>query len=425
MYNNINLTEERAKTIRKELRFSGIFPGGGKFERNIPLVSSFLHEAEKDYMKKPLSTDLSGEEVGLLENEIANYMGKKYATALASGSAAIKLALQLAAGRGYGKRVFCSDFAPETLANSVLQEGFELVFVDVSYDDWCMEPEILEQAFAAYPDVKLVLMNHAYGFPGRAVEIKHICEANDALLIEDASESFGAACFSAKTGAIGDYGILDFGPDRIITGDGGGMLLTNEETLCRSKMQCEMTDRTAALIRAQLKHLEERIDKKRVIYERYLDAFQADGLVNMPVAEEGQVPNYWISCGVCDSGIQFREERTETGYTYTDQHGTASPMEVCDALHAFGAEAYPVYKPLSMQPMYQDCDLITAEGSQKASHGEIDSAGREVFKTAICLPCDIHMTREEQDTIIEIIRACFNEKNFNREDWMTGMEKIS
>ena len=434
MNTRTEITEAKAKAIREEPRFSGIFPKGGKFERRIPLSAPVLHGEETDYIEKALATGADGSTVLELEKEIAEYMNKDYAAALSSGSAAIFMALKLAEERGYGNQVFCSDFAPVSLADAILLAGCEPIFIDVSYDDWCMEPKALEQAFKCYPDVRIVLMNHAYGYPGQVVEIKRICEAHGAILIEDASESFGARCFSSLTGTIGDIGILDFGTDRIITGLSGGILLTNDaDDYKRVKhlaygaltsvpwqqhdeagYDFGITDLTAAMIRAQFGHLEDHIEKKREIYERYRETFEDSGLLEMHYFDDGKEPNYWMLPVTCESGIQFSEKRSETGYTYTDQHGTASPMEICDALNAFGAEARPVYKPLSMQPAFQQYDLITADG---ISH--------ELFQTALCLPCDVNMTEKEQDTIIEIILSCFDEKNLDREAWEEALGRIS
>ena len=184
-----------------------------------------------------------------------------------------------------------------------------------------------------------------------------------------------------------------------------------------------ITDLTAAMIRAQFGHLEDHIEKKREIYERYRETFEDSGLLEMHYFDDGKEPNYWMIPVTCESGIQFNETRSETGYTYTDQHGTASPMEICDAICAFGAEARPVYKPLSLQPVFQKYDLITAEGSQKEN--VTTAISRELFETALCLPCDSDMIEEEQDVIIENILSCFDEKILDREAWEEALGRIS
>jgi len=447
------MTDIAARCIREQPRFKGIFKNKGKFERRVMLASPTMHNEEKTFIDKAFDEGFAGRNIARLEKEAAEYIGVKHAAALSSGTAAMHMAVKLAAERIYGstasisvsgglgkagalhgKRVFCSDFASPTMADAILFEGGEPVFVDASDEDWSMDPEVLEIAFQRYPDVKLVMMNHAYGFPGQILRIKEICEAHGALLIEDASESLGAKVCGKQTGAFGDYGILSFGSDKIITGSVGGMLLTDDDysaKKARSRAShsrvatpwsqheelgedCRMSDIVAGLILGQFQHLEEHIAKKRAIYERYQEELDGDIMYMNPVGE-GTEPNYWMSCMTCESNIQFQETRSEREYTYTNQHGTASPMEIYDALEAFNVESSPVYKPMSMQPVFREFDQITLDGS-KREYAEFDQDGfwvrcdvaKECFERGLCLPSDIKMTGEEQERIIEIVRSCFD-----------------
>lgn len=117
----------------------------------------------------------------------------------------------------------------------------------------------------------------------------------------------------------------------------------------------------------------------------------------------------------CESNIQFQETRSEREYTYTNQHGTASPMEIYDALEAFNVESRPVYKPMSMQPVFREFDQITLDGS-KREYAEFDreefwvrcDVAKDCFERGLCLPSDIKMTEGEQERIIEIVRSCFD-----------------
>lgn len=447
------MTDVAARCIREQPRFNGIFKNKGKFERRIMLASPTMHSDEKKFIDKAFDDGFTGRNTARLEEEAARFIGVENAVALNSGSSAMNMAVKLAAERLYGsttgisvsdgfrkagalhgKRVFCSDFASSTMADSILYEGGEPVFVDSSDEDWSMDPEVLEIAFKRYPDVKLVMMNHAYGFPGQIMKIKEICRSHGALLIEDASESLGAKVNGKQTGSFGDYGILSFGSDKIITGSVGGMLLTDDSyssKKARSRAShsraaapwsqyeelgydCLMSDIVAGLILGQFRYLDEHIAKKRAIYERYLEKLDGDIMYMNPVGE-GTEPNYWISCITCESNIQFKETRSERDYTYTGQHGTASPMEIYDALEAFNVESSPVYKPMSMQPIFRNYDQITLDGS-KREYPEFDNDGFWVrcdvakynFDSGLCLPSDIKMTEEEQDQIIEIVRSCFD-----------------
>ncbi len=447
------MTDIAARCIREQPRFKGIFKNKGKFERRVMLASPTMHNEEKTFIDKAFDEGFAGRNIARLEKEAAEYIGVKHAVALSSGTAAMHMAVKLAAERIYGsvstisaagglgkagalrgKRVFCSDFASSTMADAILFEGGEPVFVDASDEDWSMDPEVLEIAFQRYPDVKLVMMNHAYGFPGQILRIQEICEAHGALLIEDASESLGAKVCGKQTGAFGDYGILSFGSDKIITGSVGGMLLTDDDysaKKARSRAShsraaapwsqheelgddCRMSDLVAGLILGQFRHLEEHIAKKRAIYERYQEELDGDIMYMNPVGE-GTEPNYWMSCMTCESNIQFQETRSEREYTYTNQHGTASPMEIYDALEAFNVESSPVYKPMSMQPVFREFDQITLDGS-KREYAEFDreefwvrcDVAKDCFERGLCLPSDIKMTEGEQERVVEIVKYCFD-----------------
>lgn len=410
-------------------------------------------------------------------------MEVKYAVPLHSGAAALHMAVKLAAekqygsstgitapdgiGRGgalYGKRVFCSDLTVQQMAAPIIYEGGIPVFIDSSDLDWSMDPEVLRLAFEKYPDVRLVIMNHAYGFPGQIMEIKSICDEYGALLIECAGESFGACVRTGffgqkesgagrdggtltgesgdnsgkgnwrKTGTFGDYGILDFGGDRILAGASGGALLTGDFYAAEKAAywadgamaavpwnqheelgyRYGMDDLAAAVLRGQLRHSEEHIARKKIVYERYLDKLDSDLIAMVPEGEDTR-PNYWMPCMTCESNIQFLETRSERNYNYTVQHGTAAPMEIYDALMAFGAESRPVYKPMSMQPLFRNCEHFTLDGSWRCYENfrkdtfwlRCDQAKR-YFESGLCLPGDIRMTEEEQDKVIEIVLACFN-----------------
>ena len=148
-----------------------------------------------------------------------------------------------------GHKVFCSDVTFDATVNPVSYEGGEQVFIDTELDSWNMSPEALEKAFTIYPDVKLIVVAHLYGTPGKVEEIRKIADAHGALIIEDAAESFGSsvrvdpsspyyACPGievegdkwVQTGMFGDYSIISFNGNKIVTGSAGGMFLTDSST---------------------------------------------------------------------------------------------------------------------------------------------------------------------------------------------------
>lgn len=418
-----------------------------------------------------------GENVEALEEETARFVGVKHAAAFCSSTAAMHMAVRLAAEKVYGeidwggysngisrssiyekssmsesgiyvkgsalsgRRVFCSDLTSSAMVNPVLYEGGEPVFIDASPWDWGMDPEVLELAFDRYPDVKIVIMAHIYGFPGQIRRVKEICEKHGALLIEDACESFGAAIEGRQTGSFGDYGVLSFGNGQIITGTGGGMILTNDPYDCQKARRLElqskqsasggrydkwkycsqMGDIAAGVIRGQMKHLDELIAKKKEIYERYEECFSEDLVLLNPIGK-GVEPNYRTSCMTVESSILFQETRSEREYEYKSRHGTAAPMEILDALEAFGVEGRPIWKPMHLQPVFQNYDQITLDGSrreyEKAKRDDFwvrSNESADIFRKGLCLPSDIRMTEEEQERVIEIVSSCFNGREMDRE----------
>lgn len=453
------MTELAAGCIRKESRFKDI----EKFDKRVPLVSPVMHGDEKDYVNWMFESGrmtTGGENIHELEKEAAEYIGVEYATALSSGTAAIHMAVKLAAekiygsstgisqpdglGKGgalYGHRVFCSDLAFALSVNPVVYEGGEPVFIDASPVDWCMDPEALEIAFEKYPDVKIVIMTHLYGFPGQIRWIKEICDDHGALLIEDASESLGAAVGGKKTGSFGDYGVLSFDSDKIITGFAGGILLTNDHYNAQKVRSWSsqsaapwnqhdelgydyrMSSVIAGIIRSQFRHLEEHIVKKKETYERYQKMFD-DGIMLLNPVGEGAEPNYWLSCMTVESSIVFRETRSEREYTYESQHGTAAPMEILDAFEAFNVEGRPIWKPMHMQPVFRNHEQITLDSGRRTYEDfYIDTffiRGNEsayIFKNGLCLPSDITMTKETQERVVDIIYASFDKRDFGGKVW--------
>jgi dTDP-4-amino-4,6-dideoxygalactose transaminase len=211
------------------------------FKNKIWLSSPTMHGDELKYMKQAYDTNWMstvGENINEIERLTAEYVGCKYAVALSSGTASLHLATKLAGEKLYGQakpdmgtlqghKVFCSDMTFDATVNPIAYENGEAVFIDTEYDTWNMDPVALEKAFEIYPDVKLVVLAHLYGTPGKVDEIRSICKKYGALLIEDAAESFGATYKGVQTGNFGDFSAISFNGNKIITGSSGGMFLTD------------------------------------------------------------------------------------------------------------------------------------------------------------------------------------------------------
>ena len=199
------------------------------FENKIWLSSPTMHGDELKYMEEAFATNWMstvGKNINEVERLVTETIGCKYAVALSSGTAALHLATKLAGERLYGQakpyegtlrghKVFCSDMTFDATVNPVAYEGGEAVFIDTEYDTWNMDPVALEKAFEIYPDVRLIVVAHLYGTPGKIDEIKKIADEHDALIIEDAAESFGATYKGKETGAFGNYNAISFNGNNV------------------------------------------------------------------------------------------------------------------------------------------------------------------------------------------------------------------
>ena len=216
-------------------------------EKRIFLATATMHGEEEKYIKEAFDTNwvtTVGKNIDESERIVAEYLGCKYAVGLSCGTSALHLATKLAGEKLYGQarpnegtlaghRVFASDMTFDASINPIAYEDGEAIFLDTEYDTWNTDPKALEKAIEMYPDVKLYVMVHLYGTPGKVEEIKKICDKHSILIIEDACESFGAKYKLngewVETGTLGDYNCISFNGNKIITGSAGGMFLTNSK----------------------------------------------------------------------------------------------------------------------------------------------------------------------------------------------------
>ena len=204
------------------------------FEKKIWLSSPTMHGDELRNMQEAYETNWMstvGANINEVERLTCEKIGCKYSVALSSGTAALHLAIKLAGERLYGQpapnkgtleghKVFCSDMTFDATVNPVAYEGGELVFIDTEYDTWNMDPVALEKAFEIYPEVKLVVIAHLYGTPGKVDELRAICDKHGALIVEDAAESLGATYKGIQTGMFGDYAAISFNGNNVFKIDG-------------------------------------------------------------------------------------------------------------------------------------------------------------------------------------------------------------
>ncbi len=417
------------------------------FTNKIWLSSPTMHGDEQKWVDEAILTNwvsTVGANINEVERMTAEKIGRKYAVALSSGTAALHLAIKLCGEKIYGQpkvghgsleghKVFCSDMTFDATVNPVAYEGGEAVFIDTERDTWNMDPAALEKAFEIYPDVRLVVLVHLYGTPAKMDEIRSVCDKHNALMVEDAAESFGASYKEVQTGCFGDVSIISYNGNKIITGSSGGMLLTDSEEWAHkvrkwstqsredaSWYQHEelgynyrMSNIIAGVVRGQLPYLEEHIAQKKAIYDRYREGLKDLPVTLNPFDSAISQPNYWLSCLLIEQCAMSKQVRGEKEALYISEPGKSCPTEILEALARYNAEGRPIWKPMHMQPIYRMNPFITASGNGRArsnayikENGFVD-VGADIFERGLCLPSDNKMTSEQVDRIVAVIHECF------------------
>lgn len=411
-----------------------------------------MHGEEARYMMEAYNTNWMstvGQNINEVESQIAKFVNVKHAVALSAGTAALHLATKLAGEQLYGqakpnqgtlqgRTVFATDLTFDASINPIAYEDGDAAFIDSEYETWNMDPEALEKAFEIYPDTRLVVLAHLYGTPGKVAELREICMHHNALIVEDAAESFGATYFIdggwRETGALGDFNCISFNGNKIITGSSGGLFLTDSEedadkvrkwsTQSREDApwyqheeigyNYRMSNVIAGVVRGQLPYLQEHIDQKKAIYERYRDGLKGLPVQMNPFDREKSVPNFWLSCLIIDEDAMCSQVRDDREALFVPEKGKTCPTEILRTLAAFNAEGRPIWKPMHLQPIYRTHAFITKDGNGRArSNAYIQKkaaadVGADIFRRGLCLPSDNKMTREQQEIIIELIRRCFD-----------------
>ncbi|MCR5336122.1 MAG: DegT/DnrJ/EryC1/StrS family aminotransferase [Synergistes sp.] len=376
-------------------------------DKRILLSYPHMSGDEIEYVKNAFSSNWIaplGPHVDAFEKETAEFAGVKSALALSSGSAAIHLALILL-GVGAGDTVFCSSLTFIASAAPAVYLNAVPVFIDSDEDTWNMSPRALRRAFKAADAKgvmpKCVIVAELYGQPPKIDEITDICKEYGVPVLEDAAEAVGAEYCGKKCGSFGSIGVYSYNGNKIITSSGGGMLLSdNEEYTARARFLAtqardaapwyehteigynyRMSNILAALGRGQMLHLNERIARRRAIFERYRDELSCiPGLSFMPE---------YRKCGAT---------RWLTAVLISPQTGR-SFMDVLRYMDGQNVECRPVWKPLHRQPVFEGCEYF-ADGEESVSD--------RLFETGLCLPSASAMTDEEQGWVIRSLKECLS-----------------
>ncbi|MDF2714752.1 MAG: pyridoxal phosphate-dependent aminotransferase [Paenibacillus sp.] len=343
-----------------------------------------------------------GPHVDAFEKELADYVGINGAVALGSGTAAIHLSLKLLEV-GKGDTVFCSTLTFAASCFPILYEGAIPVLIDSEPESWNMSPLALERAFhdasKAGKMPKAVIIVNLYGQSADMTPLLSICDRYGVPVIEDAAESLGATYKGKASGTFGKFGIYSFNGNKIITTSGGGMLVSNHlDALDKARYWAtqardpavhyqhsetgynyRLSNILAAIGRGQLRVLDKRVDARRRVFETYREQLSdVPGIHFMPEASHG-LSTRWLTAMTIDPDV--------CGVT---------AARCVESLAAFQIEARPVWKPMHLQPLFQDCFYYP--------HREGISVSDKLFAEGICLPSGSDLSEEDQNRVIDIVR---------------------
>lgn len=373
----------------------------------IYLSSPHMSGLEQQYITEAFDSNWVaplGKNVDSFEEEIASYVGSAGAVALSSGTAAIHLALILL-NVGKDDIVFCSSLTFIASANPILYQSAIPVFIDSEPDSWNMSPEALEQALKEYAaksrKPKAVVIVNLYGQSADYDRLKAICDAYEVPIVEDAAESLGATYKQQISGTLGKFGVFSFNGNKIITTSGGGMLVSEDLSLLekarfyatQARDQAKhyqhsqlgynyrLSNILAGIGRGQLQILNERIVQKRNIFDLYQNELSTiQSIQFMPETSFGKATR-WLTTAWIDP-----------------EQSSVSVTDIITHLETYNIESRPVWKPLHLQPLFQDCAYYT--------HHEQDVSAR-LFNHGICLPSDTNMSTPQQAFIIDQLKDIF------------------
>ncbi|APD05839.1 putative pyridoxal phosphate-dependent aminotransferase EpsN [Flavobacteriaceae bacterium UJ101] len=368
-------------------------------KEKIWLSSPHMGGNEFNYMKEAYDTNWIaplGPNVNGLEHDIENYTNCGYAAALSSGTSAIHLALILS-GVTQGDEVLCSSFTFSASVNPIIYQKAIPVFVDSEEDTWNMSPELLKEAIedriSKGVKPKALILVHLYGMPAKIDEIISICKTYDIVLIEDAAEGLGSTYKGKALGTFGEFGVLSFNGNKIITTSGGGALMSSDENLIKKARflatqardeaphyqhseigyNYRMSNICAGIGRGQFEVLDDRVNKKREIFTSYKEKLSEIDTIQFIEEPEGLFSNRWLTTVIIDSEKVTRET-------------------VRIALEEDNIESRPLWKPMHLQPVF------------KKYPAYVNNVSEKLFEKGLCLPSDSKMTESDLNRVVEIIK---------------------
>lgn len=374
-----------------------------------PILLSTPHMGDRElaFVKEAFDTNWIapvGPHVDAFEQEFCQVVGASHAAAVTSGTAALHLALRLI-GVESGDEVFCSTLTFIASASPITYLGAKPVFVDSDRTTWNINPDLLRESLDKRAKLgklpKAVVIVHLYGQSADIDPILAACNAYEIPLIEDAAESLGATYKNRSPGTFGKIGIYSFNGNKIITTSGGGMLVSEDESLIQKARflatqardpaphyqhseigyNYRLSNVLAGIGRGQLQVLEDRVQARRRNFEVYQQALgNLPGIEFMPEANFGRATR-WLTCLTIDPDA-FGADREQVRLALSQQQ----------------IEARPVWKPLHLQPVFAECECVGG------------AIAEDLFKHGLCLPSGSNLTREDLERVIGAVTAIYRKK---------------
>lgn len=371
----------------------------------IYLSSPHMGREELENVKDAFATNWvapAGPYIQQFENDLANYCGTDAAAVLQSGTAAIHLALRLLDIQPNDK-VICQSLTFVGSCNPILYEKAQPIFVDSEEETWNLCPHSLEEAIKECEKKgtlpKAIIVVHLYGMPAKMKEIMRIAQHYSIPVIEDAAEALGSFIDGQACGSFGDFGILSFNGNKIITTSGGGALLSNNSNAIekarflstQAKDQApyyqhskvgynyRMSNISAAIGVGQLNVLNERVAAKRANHDFYMELFNSIPGVSFLPEPSGYISNRWLTCILIDPVLTRK-----------------TPDQIRIHLEKENIESRPLWKPMHLQPLFKSTSYF---GQQVAEN---------LFNIGLCLPSGSNLTDVEKERISSQLKIVFS-----------------
>jgi len=366
-------------------------------QKRLFLSPPHMSGREQEYISEVFKSNYIaplGAFVDRFEESIKSYTGASHALAISSATAGLHLALRVL-GIGKDDLVLTSSFTFIGSVSAILYQGAKPVFID-SDESWNISPILLKKAIKELPKKpKALIITHLYGQVAKLDEIVAICREESIYLIEDSAESLGASYRGKQSGTFGDFGVYSFNGNKILTTSGGGMLVSeNEEWIERAKFlstqakepylhyqheeygyNYRMSNVLASIGVAQMEVLDDRVKRKREVFEFYKKELSMIDEISFMPEIDGSRGNRWLTT------LIFEKK---------------DPIAIIKALEDVNAESRPLWKPMHLQPLFSD------------SLAFVDGYSEQIYRYGICLPSPTATTNEELMRVIKVIKQYVN-----------------